>query len=535
MSFRTNESQQMSLTDRTLFGLTAREKKALEHSWAKVFADDIFPSIDEKPFAVLYSNKASRPNTPVNVIIGALILKELFDLSDDDVVEDILLDPRFQYALHTTSFQEQPISDKTLTRFRQRCYDYEELHGVDLYHDCVKDLAEKTARLMKIDGRIRRMDSMMVEANIRKLSRAELIYRSVAKWVTWLHKNGRDDLIQGYEHYYDPNDYNQVFYHNRSSELDNGLGTLLKDADALLKNSGYGFCGITEYDLFVRVLSEQTTIDEYGIRSLREKGDAILNSSIVQSPTDPDATYREKAGHEHRGYVANVEESVSKNGSQITDYRFEKNTKSDSAMFKEHLDDMGQQDEEVTIVTDGAYCGAENQEKAAENNVKLITTDLTGKEVPEIIGKFELNEEGTRVLKCPAGYAPKSTSYIRQTGTCTASFSKNCCENCPHRGECHAKICKRVAKVRVSGKSVARAKLQVEMKTDIYKEYGRFRNGVETVPSILRNVFHADRMPVSGLIRNKFFFGSKVAALNFRKLFRYRHGLGSYAQNPVIA
>ena len=28
-----------------------------------------------------------------------------------------MLDPRFQYALHTTSFEEQPISDKTLTRF----------------------------------------------------------------------------------------------------------------------------------------------------------------------------------------------------------------------------------------------------------------------------------------------------------------------------------------------------------------------------------------------------------------------------------
>lgn len=32
-----------------------------------------------------------------------------------------------------------------------------------------------------------------------------------------------------------------MFYHNRSSELENGLGKLLKDADALLRNSSYGF------------------------------------------------------------------------------------------------------------------------------------------------------------------------------------------------------------------------------------------------------------------------------------------------------
>ena len=168
MSFRPNNAQQISMFD-SFSGLTQREQKALEKSWAKTFADDVFPAINEERFSVLYSDKASRPNTPVNVIIGALVLKELFDLSDDEVVEDLLLAPRFQYALHTTSFDEQPISDKTLSRFRQRCYDYEQLHGVDLYHDCVTDLGKLTAKLIGIDGRIRRMDSLMVESNIRKL------------------------------------------------------------------------------------------------------------------------------------------------------------------------------------------------------------------------------------------------------------------------------------------------------------------------------------------------------------------------------
>ena len=45
------------------------------------------PNIDEERFSVLYSSKASRPNAPVNVIIGALIIKELFDYSDDEIVE----------------------------------------------------------------------------------------------------------------------------------------------------------------------------------------------------------------------------------------------------------------------------------------------------------------------------------------------------------------------------------------------------------------------------------------------------------------
>ena len=118
----------MSFSD-TLFGLTAREQKALENSWAEVFVKEVFPTIDETPFAVLYSDKASRPNTPVNVIIGALILKELFNLSDDEVVEDLLLDPRFQYALHTTSFDDQPFSERSVSRFRSRLAAYELVTG----------------------------------------------------------------------------------------------------------------------------------------------------------------------------------------------------------------------------------------------------------------------------------------------------------------------------------------------------------------------------------------------------------------------
>ena len=62
MCFVSNNSQQMSLTDST-FNLTERERRFLEKSWAKTFSDRIFPAINEDIFSVLYSSKASRPNT----------------------------------------------------------------------------------------------------------------------------------------------------------------------------------------------------------------------------------------------------------------------------------------------------------------------------------------------------------------------------------------------------------------------------------------------------------------------------------------
>lgn len=166
---------------RQLFRINCQGTESTGKSWAKVFADEIFPAIDENRFCVLYSDTASGLNTPVNVIVGALIIKELFDYSDDEMVENLMLNFRLQYALHTTSFEEQPLSDKTLSCFRRRCYDYETLHNKDLYHDCVKDLSVSIAKLMGISGKVICMDYMMIEANIRRPSWMELIYTCISK------------------------------------------------------------------------------------------------------------------------------------------------------------------------------------------------------------------------------------------------------------------------------------------------------------------------------------------------------------------
>ena len=55
----------------------------MEKSWAKPFGDTIFPMIDETKFEVLYEGTNGRPNTPVNVVIGSLILKELTGQTDE--------------------------------------------------------------------------------------------------------------------------------------------------------------------------------------------------------------------------------------------------------------------------------------------------------------------------------------------------------------------------------------------------------------------------------------------------------------------
>lgn len=537
--FRENNHQQLSLID-SFTGLTAREQKALEKSWAKVFADDIFPAIDEKRFSVLYSDaKASRPNTPVNVIIGALIIKEMFDYSDDEMVDNLMLDLHLQYALHTTSFQEQPLSDKTLSRFRMRCYSYEALHGVDLYRDCVKDLGSKIAKIMKINGRVRRMDSMMMESNIRSLGRLELLYTCISKLVIYLSKakptmEVPSELIP----YADSNDFNRVFHYQRSAETDKVAEKLLSDSELLLFICKDDYENVVEYKNFMRYLSEQTIVEQ-GIRRFRTKEERVMNSSFLQNPSDPEATYRVKAGKSYHGYVANLEESAGKNGSVVTDYQYEQNTYSDSQFLQDSMNNLEttepreNQDEEDILVTDGSYGGGENVLLCAQKNVKLITTALIGTEVKDIFADFVFNEDGTRLLSCAAGYSPRSCNYTKSTGQCRISFNREECANCQYRNQCKPKIGKTVATFTTSKNAHDRAKHQRYMKSDDFKDYARFRNGIETVPSNLRNNYHLKKLP-RGRQRGKFFFGSKVGALNFRKLFNYRKDRGNYALNPVL-
>lgn len=167
-------------------------------------------------FAPLYSEKRnSRPNAPVNVIVGALILKELMGLTDDEVMEECEFDFRFQYALHTTSFEDQPISDRTFSRFRERAAAYELVTGIDLIHTCVTALAEKIREFMDISPDIKRMDSMMIESNIKKMGRLELLYTCLSNLVRTIHREGSLELPGGFEPYADPNNRNRVIYYGQ--------------------------------------------------------------------------------------------------------------------------------------------------------------------------------------------------------------------------------------------------------------------------------------------------------------------------------
>ena len=137
-------------------------------------------------------------------------------------------------------------------------------------------------------------------------------------------------------------------------------------------------------------------------------------------------------------------------------------------------------------------------------------------------------------MKCTAGNTPKSCSYTKSTKQCNVSFHLEQCQDCPYKDQCSPTLKKTVDTFITSQNASNMSKAQRFMQTEEFSCYAKIRNGVETVPANRRRNYHLEKLP-RGKQRGKFSFGNKIAALNFRKLFNFRKGLGNYTPNPVLA
>lgn len=537
MAFRRNAAQQLSLTDE-FNRLSPRTKRIVENSFAKDFADMIFPAINEERFAVLYSkNPATRSNTPVNFIVGAMMLKTMTGQSDDEMLEAICCDVRYKYALHTTSYEEQPISDRTFSRFRERLYNHEIETGEKLLEDEMKALSKVYQEFLSLHSNIKRMDSMMIASSAKRMSRLEIIYTANANCVKLMHQLGADgQLPAGLEHYLSEEDHNDVIYHCKDDDVTSRLDKVLQEAELLrVAMDSDQWMEFSQYKLLIRVLAEQADVSEDGTRKAKPKEEISLSS--LQNPSDPDATYRQKAGKDNKGYVGNFVETIGEDGvSLITDFDLQPNTYSDTAFCKDQIRKHDPSDEEETWIADGEYGSTEIQELAEDHNIKLVTTALTGKDPHPHMAGFVFNETGTEILQCPAGYTPQKCTYYPKRETFRIILDKCHCSTCPHKEKRKVRLQHKTSAVIVSTKMVQRAKYLELLSSEEYKKLTRMRNAVEGIPSVLRRKYHIDESPFRDIIRRSWAYSFAIGAHNTMKLLRHLPKVRvKSAQNPVFA
>ncbi|HOF03711.1 MAG TPA: transposase [Atribacterota bacterium] len=504
MSFHLNKAQQMAIHD-SLLSLTERERKYLHDSWAETFSQKIFPYIEEDRFSVLYSaNPASRPNNPVNVYFGLLILREIFGQSDEEALHSLIFDIRYQYALHTTSLAEQPVSKNSLTNFRAAVYRYHQEHGVDLIQEEIEAQAKSFSKLLKIDGKTLRMDSLMISSSCRKLSRLEMIYSTVARFLRVLDQN---TLPERFQPYLEENHYQDTIYRAHDKDLNSKIKKVLKDGLKLyhLYRKDNKISKTEEFQLLGRMLKEQ-----------KGKSSQQIAPDSLQNPTDPDATYRKKGKQKHIGYTANLIEKFDDQHRMITGYDLQKNTYSDQKFALDTISKLPV--EEVTALVDGAYYSEEIAKKAKAKGIKMVPTNLVGRGKHSHAAQFEIDEKERLVKKCPSGHQP--IDNIFKKGSYRAHFDQKHCKCCPFRKDCSVKKQKKSYLFKVSEKSLHRLRLIKKMGTLQYQELARKRAGIEGIPSVLRRRYRIDHLPVRGLIRVKAYLGFKISAINCKRLIK---------------
>jgi hypothetical protein len=266
--------------------------------------------------------------------------------------------------------------------------------------------------------------------------------------------------------------------------------------------------GFDDFQRLERMLSDQTKAGK--LKPAKE-----ISPKSLQNPSDEDATFRRKGGVGHQGYSANIVEDCGENGNVITQYDFDVNLHSDVDFCMETIEKLGMQEEPVVLISDGAFASEENIKSAAENNIELVPTALTGNLPPGIVLEFEVSENV--ITACPAGHAPEKSTFNTEKGTMKADFLRDTCKNCSRKDECPVKIYKTKAVVTLSTKTINRAKYVQKLSTEKYKEYSRKRNGVEGIPSVLRRRYGIGNMPVRGLARQKMLLGFKIGAINVKR------------------
>ena len=543
--FRESGNVQITFNDRMLF-VNEQTKKAVDSSRAKLVGDIIYPNIDEGKFASLFSEKGSRPNILIPQSVSALVLKRMYGLSDEVFLEFLRCGAlNFQYALHTTQEETQPLSENSLRRFRRSVETYNAEHHCDLIKEEFKSISRKMAVDMgllqsdpsegaDIDQSILvRMDSMEIEAHGKAMGRVEILYTAILIMLRWLLKKGFANILSdAWEHYMEDGDKNKVIYYRQkvdkeSGKIDTRLHELVKDMlrlkELLEKNlSQEILASVPEYSVFQRILDEQTIEDADG--NLVPKDSKDISADSVQNPFDTTMTYRYKRG-KHHGFAMNVAEVIDGDGNGIIIHAdVEPNTASDSSMAEKYVEQQPDSGAKQTLTADGAYSGDKLEKMAKQKGIDIRNTSLTGSAPYDIDADFEMSENGERIVRCPMGKEPKSNKYNPKTGMVTAIMPENCCATCPNRDKCNTRFNKKktISKVVLSSRMVRRARQARSFSTDEGRKNARMRNGVEGIMSVMRRKYKIDHLPVFGLDRLKSWIWTTLLSYNLVKYQKYK-------------
>jgi hypothetical protein len=167
--------------------LPPSKRAACEKSWAGPFREKALPILlsAEAEFAGFYDEGNGRPNRPVALVLGTLILKEANDLTGEEALEALRFDVRWWRAFDLDA-EEAELCQKTLHNFRAKLLAKEK--GALVFRRLTDALIPALG--LKVDRQ--RLDSTHILSNFARLNGLGLFCETIRVFLHALKKGHRD-------------------------------------------------------------------------------------------------------------------------------------------------------------------------------------------------------------------------------------------------------------------------------------------------------------------------------------------------------
>jgi hypothetical protein len=525
--FRKNDQHLQWPLFSSIDSLPKKRQVRLEESWAGTFYHELFCRIDEEPFADIYSDEASRPNIPVNVLVGFEALKAGYGWSDEEAYDHICFDVQVRYALGYRDLSEGHFELRTVYNFRQRVAQHMQETGENLIERAFEQVTDDQIAAFELKTNKLRMDSTLIASNIRQTTRLQLLIEVLHRVHRMLDEGDQQRYADDFAAYLKGSSGQYMYAIKREEYAEHlqHVGDLMHNLVTELQAK---YADEAAYQVLDRVFKEHFVTDE---NTLRAKKGEELSADSLQSPDDWEATYRQKRGKDHIGYVTNVTETCHpENPFQlIVKVQTESNDTDDAAMLAEALPGVKERTGVNEMHTDGGYNSPEVDEAMQEQQVQQIQTAIRGRQpAEEKLGLEDLTWQVNAVdgqpesVTCPHGQQAEIAAGRRE-GRYRAAFDSSGCESCPLRDQCPTQPLKRRPEnvLRFSQQDVNVA-LRRQRCADERASTRHLRPAVEATVRAVKHPFGNGKVPVRGKPRVGMLMIGSAAMNNVRQILRYQ-------------
>jgi len=523
--FRENKKYQVSLFG-ILYQLPLGVKKMLDKSWAPAFRRLVFDKIDERRYAVLYSDTVSRPNFPVNVWVGLEILKGQFDYTDEELLLHFHFDLLTAYALGQEGLGELTVCIRTLYYNRERLLAYEAMTGRNLLEEEFNSITDDALEQLGVDTKTQRMDSSFVGSFIKKMGRLEIAVKVLQNFYKEL-PEAEQKRWHSFLTEYVEEDARHLSFRLKREEVEAHLtkvGTwLFKLHEAYAGDEG--IAGLQSYRHMGRVLQEHYLVtkekEETVIAVKSAKG---ISASSLQNPADDTATFRRKGDDDHQGYVFNVAETCSPSNpvQVLTDVSLYPNVISDEVIAAERVPEITERMDVTEMITDAGFTGEVSEKVCDMEGVALIPAEVKGRKVSDeelSLKDFQFAEG--KIVACPAGHPPATEMHNEEKERWVIRFSLEQCGSCPMTGRCPVRERQKFYSLSLTDRQVVVARRRQALDQEDYREKCRLRPAVEGTVSQFKQRTHNGKLKVRGYQRVRNVIIAMAIGINFGRIWAY--------------